>query len=130
MFTLEDIQAAHAKVKSGADFPSYVQDLIGLGVKRYDVYVHDGHSEYSGMDDFIRTSEPKYDLLTVAPDSNPAQFGEHLQTHQRGETDYFQFSQDAANAGVEKWTVDTDAMTCTYYDTAGKVMLEEEIPKI
>ncbi len=57
-------------------------------------------------------------------------FAERLKAHQRGETDYFQFSQDAANAGVEKWTVDTEAMTCTYYDTAGNVILEEEIPRV
>jgi uncharacterized protein YbcV (DUF1398 family) len=37
---------------------------------------------------------------------------------------------DPVNAGVEKWTVDTTAMTCTYYDKSGKMMLEEEIPKI
>lgn len=40
------------------------------------------------------------------------------------------FCQDSANAGVEKWTVDTTAMTCTYYDTAGKTLLEERIPKV
>ena len=39
------------------------------------------------------------------------------------------FCQDSANAGVEKWTVDTTTMTCIYYDKAGKMVLEEEIPK-
>lgn len=28
MFTLDQIKAAHNKVKSGADFPAYIQDLI------------------------------------------------------------------------------------------------------
>ena len=32
MFTIEQIKNAHAKVKSGADFPTYVQNLIKLGV--------------------------------------------------------------------------------------------------
>ena len=27
MFTLDQIKEAHAKVKSGADFPGYVQEL-------------------------------------------------------------------------------------------------------
>lgn len=40
------------------------------------------------------------------------------------------FCQDAANTGVEKWTVDTTAMTCAYYDKTGKMMLEEKIPTI
>jgi uncharacterized protein YbcV (DUF1398 family) len=56
-------------------------------------------------------------------------FIERLKAHQRGETDYFVFSQDAANAGVEKWTVDTEAMKCTYYDKEGSVILDEEIPQ-
>ncbi len=33
MFTIEQIKEAHAKVKSGADFPNYIHDLIILGVK-------------------------------------------------------------------------------------------------
>lgn len=40
------------------------------------------------------------------------------------------FCQDSANAGVEKWTVDTTAMTCTYYGKARKMMLEEKITTI
>jgi len=30
MFTLEDIQIAHAKVKSGADFPVYIKEIAAL----------------------------------------------------------------------------------------------------
>ena len=48
MFTLDQIKQAHAKVKSGADFPKYIQDLIVLGIKNYDTFVIDGHSEYYG----------------------------------------------------------------------------------
>ncbi len=43
MFTLEQIKSAHSKVKSGADFPNYIQDLINLGIKSYHTYVSDGH---------------------------------------------------------------------------------------
>lgn len=28
MFILDQIKAAHSKVKSGGDFPTYIQDLI------------------------------------------------------------------------------------------------------
>lgn len=35
MFTLDQIREAHVKVKSGADFPHYIQDLIVLGVQKY-----------------------------------------------------------------------------------------------
>ena len=46
MFTLEQIAQTHAKIKTGADFPRYVQDLKALGMAHYDFYVSDGHSEY------------------------------------------------------------------------------------
>ena len=32
-----------------------------------------------------------------------------------------------AQSGIEKWTVDTAAMTMTFYDKAGKEMLVEQI---
>ena len=41
MFTLEQIKSAHSKVKSGADFPNYVQDIIKLGVIFYETHVSD-----------------------------------------------------------------------------------------
>jgi hypothetical protein len=35
MFTVEQIRAAHNKVKSGADFPAYIQEIKALGVSQY-----------------------------------------------------------------------------------------------
>lgn len=32
MFTAEQLKAAHSQVKSGADFPAYIQDIRKLGV--------------------------------------------------------------------------------------------------
>ena len=56
MFTLERIKAAHSKVKSGADFPAYVQELIVLGVINYETYVADGHTDYFGKNGFTISS--------------------------------------------------------------------------
>jgi len=50
--------------------------------------------------------------------------------HQQGKTDYATFCQDAADAGVEKWTVDMREMTCTYYDKAGNNLVTETIPVV
>ena len=130
MFALDQIREAHARVKSGADFPHYIQDLIVLGVQKYDIFVRDGHGEYASADGNTLVSPPKYDTLTVADTSDAEWFTERLRAHQKGQTDYMTFCQDSANAGVEKWTVDTAAMTCTYYDKDGKVMLEERIPTV
>ena len=52
MFTLDQINEAHASVKSGADFPKFAYDIRELGVTKYDAYVTDGHAEYFGTDGF------------------------------------------------------------------------------
>jgi uncharacterized protein YbcV (DUF1398 family) len=128
MFQLTQIKDAHAKVKSGADFPTYIQDLIQLGVISYDTFVTDGHTLYTGTDNFNVQSEPKYTQLLIAQTCNAEKFKQYLQMHQQGQTDYPTFCNHAAETGVEKWTVDMAAMTCTYYDRSNNKMLEEKIP--
>jgi uncharacterized protein YbcV (DUF1398 family) len=128
MFTIEQIKVAHSRVKSGADFPNYIQDLIQLGVKSYDTFVADGHAVYFGVDNHQTQSEGKYAELTVVDKSNIEQFKHYLKIHQKGETDYLTFCTHSAQCGVEKWTVETTAMTCTYYDKDGNKILEERIP--
>ena len=128
MFELKEIKEAHSKVKSGADFPNYVQDLIKLGVKKYNTYVSDGHTLYFGDNDYQIPSEPKYAELNVANISDKERFKHYLKSHQRGQTDYPAFCNHSAETGVEKWTVDMSQMTCTYYDKSNSIMLEEQIP--
>ncbi|MBW8331821.1 MAG: DUF1398 domain-containing protein [Prolixibacteraceae bacterium] len=128
MFTIEQIKEAHSKVKSGADFPKYVQDLIGLGVLTYDVFVSDGHAEYHGNDGCELKSEAKYANQNVAAADDSVKFRHYLKIHQQGETDYFTFCKHAAETGVNKWTVDHQKMTCTYFNSAGNEMLVEKIP--
>ena len=128
MFQLKDIKEAHSKVKSGSDFPSYVQDLIKLGVNKYDTYVSDGHSLFFGDNDYRLQSEPKYAALEVANRSDQERFTHYLKIHQQGQTDYPTFCRHSAETGVEKWTVDMREMTCTYYDKADRKIFEESIP--
>lgn len=128
MFTLEQIKAAHSKVKSGADFPAYVQELIGLGVKKYDYYVNDGHTNYQGKDGFYIESPARYPTKDIAEPSDPETFTQLLKAHQQGQSDFPTMCQQSADTGVEKWTVDMEEMTCTYYDKKGNKMLVEEIP--
>lgn len=130
MFTIEQIKTAHSKVKSGADFPRYVQDLIQLGVVHYDNYVADGHIEYSGTGNYRIMSDGRYAPMTIPAAGNTEQFSTYLKAHQQGATDYPTFCRHSAETGVEKWTVDMAAMKCTYYDKAGNVMLEEKIPTV
>ena len=128
LFTLDDIKAAHAKVKTGADFPAYIKALKQLGVKKYDSFVSDGHSRFFGDENHQVVSGPTYAALTVAGSGNTVPFKQYLKSHQQGQTDYASFCRHAAETGVEKWTVDLNRMTCTYYDKTNTCMLEEHIP--
>ncbi|SMC74682.1 DUF1398 domain-containing protein [Moheibacter sediminis] len=128
MFSIEDIQNAHAKVKSGADFPAYIQDLKKLGVIRYETFVSDGHTVYLGENEFRASSPAKYDEMKIADNSDAEQFKSDLKSHQQGNTDYKKFCSDCAKSGIEKWIVDLEKMTCTYYDKSGNEILVETIP--
>jgi len=128
IFQLKEIQEVHSRVKSGADFPNYIQDLMKLGIKKYDTHVSDGHTLFFGDDNYQIQSEPKYSELSIANISDKESFEQYLKSHQRGETDYPTFCNHSAATGVNKWTVDMRQMTCTYYDKSNNRMLEEQIP--
>ncbi len=127
MFSIEQIKAAHAKVKSGADFPKYVQDIIELGVLYYETDLSDGRNIYYGENKHAVSSEANFAEQKIAPEPEPSSFKNKLKAHQEGKTDYPQFCIDCADAGVAKWKVDFNKMTCTYFDKAGNEILTEAI---
>lgn len=129
MFTVEQIKAAHSKVKSGADFPSYIQEIKALGVTHYEAYVADGHINYHGVNEYLVKVPAKYEPLFVADSSDVETFKAELLAHQQGKTDYLTFIKMCATVGIEKWAICMDKMTCTYYDKTGKEILVERIPE-
>jgi uncharacterized protein YbcV (DUF1398 family) len=129
MFTVGQIDKAHEKVKSGADFPKYIQEIKQLGVTAFETWVIDSHTEYFGKNDYQIESQPQYENLTIADSCNSDKFIQYLKTHQQGQTDYFTFCKHCAETGVEKWFVSLDDMTCTYYDKSGNNILVEQIPQ-
>lgn len=130
MLTLEQIKQAHSKVKSGADFPNYIQEISRLGVSSYETYVTDGHTRFLTKENNELVSTPKYETLVISESSDKNQFQKELKEHQQGKTDYPTFCQISAKLGVEKWVVDIPKMTCTYYDKGGREMLVETIPAV
>ncbi len=128
MFTVQQIENAHSKVKSGADFPNYIKEIKELGVKSFETWVKDSHTEYFGENDYTTKSQPKYDDLVIENNVDKEKFSQQLKSHQRGETDYMKFCEDCAETGIEKWIVDLDKFTCIYYDKKGNEILVEEIP--
>ncbi len=129
MFTVEQIKAAHSKVKSGADFPSYIQEIKALGITHYEAYVTDGHIDYHGANDYTAKVPAKYAPLVIADISNSERFKLALMDHQQGKTDFLTFIKMCAALGIEKWTICMDKMTCTYFDQASNEILVEQIPE-
>ncbi len=128
MFTIEQIKRAHSKVKSGADFPKYIQDIKQSGVHAFETWVIDSHTEYFGKDSYQIKSQPMYEKLDVADKSDKNKFSNYLKIHQQGKTDYSTFCRHCAETGIERWFASLDKMTCTYYDKAGNKILVEPIP--
>jgi uncharacterized protein YbcV (DUF1398 family) len=129
MFTVEQIKSAHAKVKSGADFPSYIKEIKGLGVTHYEAYVSDGHIDYHGANNYTAKVPAKYESLVIAGTSKSEEFKAALVAHQQGKTDFLTFIKTCATFGIEKWAICMDKMTCIYYDKAGNEILVEQIPQ-
>ena len=105
MFTLEQIESAHRKVKSGADFPSYISEIKNLGVTSYETFVSDGRTDFFGLNNFKTSLPSKYIVLKIAEVCNALQFKSDLLAHQQGKTDYLSFCNDIAKSGIEKWMV-------------------------
>ncbi len=129
MFTSKQIYQAFEKVKSGVDFPKFVQDLKTIGVTHYDNFVADGRTKYYGANNFVLDGEPKYPVKTISDKSSADKLKYAISIHQQGQTDYPTFCQQAVEAGVEKWTTHTIEMTVTYFDKQGNKLTIEPIPQ-
>ncbi len=127
MFTLQQMKAAHAKVKSGADFPAYVREIKQLGLVHYDFMVRDGRTVYHGTNAFQISSNSIYAEKTISDKPSPAVVRQIIAEHQQGKSDFLTFCSLVADAGVEKWVVNTQAMLCSYYDLSGNSMVMEPI---
>lgn len=128
MFTVAAIEQAHDKVKSGADFPKYIQEIKAMGVLGFETWVKDSHTEYFGANGFQTSSAPQYEHLSISATTDKDRFTSQLKIHQQGGTDYYTFCKDCAETGIEKWIVDLNLMTCTYFDQTGHEILVEQIP--
>ncbi|MDM1556195.1 DUF1398 family protein [Chryseobacterium indologenes] len=127
-FTIEDITTAHQKVKSGADFPQYIQAIKGLGVSYYTTYISDGNTKYFNKNHQSIHTGRRYDTLIISEKVNLEYFKTRLMLHQQGGTDYLTFCNDCAENGIAGWVMDLAAMTCTYFDQEQKDILIEQIP--
>ncbi|TKC58658.1 DUF1398 domain-containing protein [Pedobacter hiemivivus] len=125
---LKAIEQEHGKVKSGADFPQYIQAIKKLGVEEFVTYVSDSHTQYFRNNGPQLSSKAKYEPLVVAAVSHKKKFAKYLKMHQAGQTDYLSFCKHCAETGIDRWIVNLSLMTCTYYDQKDQLILTESIP--
>ncbi|MEO3405941.1 DUF1398 family protein [Mucilaginibacter sp. CAU 1740] len=130
MFTEQQLKAAHSKVKTGADFPAYINEIKGLGLLRYEFWVDNGRTIYYGGNSHVIATESKYPEQGISTGSSADELRHIITIHQQGQTDFNTFCKQVAHAGVEKWVIDTSLMTCTYCNLKGQVMVSEPIPEI
>lgn len=129
MFTVQQIKTEHAKVKSGADYPRYVQAIKALGLVEYQFMVENGQTVYFGADNFQTAGPPIYPVKIINPVASTSQLKQTIRDHQVGKTDFLTFCEQVAGIGVHHWEVDTRSMLCTYYDVNGARMIRERIPQ-
>ncbi|MDQ0594916.1 uncharacterized protein YbcV (DUF1398 family) [Chryseobacterium ginsenosidimutans] len=129
-FTIEEIKSEHQKVKSGADFPMYIQAIKNKGVSHYTTYIKDGNTEYFDSESRSVHTGDKYDSLFISENLNLENFKIRLKLHQQGDTDYLTFCRDCAENGVQGWKMDLNKMTCIYFDKIGNDILTEQILSI
>lgn len=128
MFTLQQIKAAHAKVKSGADFPKYIKDIKSQGLEKYIFNVIDGATTYYGENGHHLTAPPIYEPKIISPVASPGDLRHIISVHQQGKTDFPTFCEQVAAAGVKQWVINTQSMLCIYEDIYGKEIVAEPIP--
>jgi len=127
MFTIEQINNLHEKLGTMKHLLSYVTALKSLGVEKFDSYLTDGHSQYFGTEGYCIESDPVHEKLLIADNSDKESFLHHLSLHEERKTDYMAMSRGLAESGIEKWTIDTNAATISYYDKKGNLLLVESI---
>jgi uncharacterized protein YbcV (DUF1398 family) len=127
-FTEQDIRAAYAKTKTGADFPRLIRDLKTLGIVSYDHLLETGSNIFHGKSGQSVSLTNMGPTVAVSPQPNLELLKKYISMHQSGQTNYPTLCGQAGEAGMEKWTSDLLAMRCTYFDKSGHKIHVELIP--
>lgn len=124
MFNIQQIEAAHSKVKTGADFPNYIKEIQGLGVTGFEYFVSNGKEIFFGKDCRVESPD-KYEAINISKDVNAHIFKNELLAHQQGKTTFEEFLKMSAETGISYWKVDLALKTCTYFDLEDREVVKE-----
>jgi uncharacterized protein YbcV (DUF1398 family) len=130
MFTKDQINAATAGARTGADYPKLVRNFRKLGIRSYEHIVSDGSNLYFGDNGHSVPIAHDQELIPVADSSSLfAREAEAHDFHSPAGADVLSgFLRSGREAGIAKWVSDLELMTVTYVDKAGRAVVVEPIP--
>ncbi|MGT2743230.1 DUF1398 domain-containing protein [Streptococcus plurextorum] len=129
MFTLENINHGHEQF-TGPDFPKLIAYFKGLGMVENTVDIQSGQVVYRSKAGQTLEKQGYQAMVPVSDRVNLDKFVTILRNHQAGQTDFLTFSQETAEAGIYKWVIDLEALTCSYLDKAEQAVFVETIPSV
>lgn len=124
---LEQIQEVSRRLSRGADLPELATALDALGVSHCHTYLADGSTCYFGPAFYRVEGAAAWRWVTVSETASPGLLKEAIALHLEGVTDQITFLRQAADAGVEVFTLSVTSRTVTYMDRDGSVMAVEPI---
>ncbi|HFI0446182.1 TPA: DUF1398 domain-containing protein [Streptococcus suis] len=129
MFTLENINHGHEQF-TGPDFLKLIAYFKDMGIVENTVDIQSGQVVYRSKAGQTLEKQDYQVTIPVSDRVNLDQFVTILRNHQAGQTDFPTFCQETAEAGIYKWVIDLEAMTCSYLDQAEQAVFVETIPSV
>jgi len=128
-FSLESIHKAQ-NLFTGPDFPKLVREYRKMGIVTNIYNIETGliiYENKSGKQ--IKDSGIKVNF-EIIQSAVYEQALLSLQRNQKGESDFLTFCEEIGRAGIYKWVVDLENMTCSYYDKKENIVISEKVPYI
>ena len=127
IFTIENINRGYEQF-TGPDFPKLIAYFKDWGMVENTVDIQSGQVVYCSKSGQTLEKQGYQVTIPVSDRVNLDQFVTILRNHQAGQTDFPTFCQETAEAGIYKWVIDLEAMTCSFMDKAEQAVFVETVP--
>ncbi len=129
IFSLESIKSAQ-KLYTGPEFPKLIREYKQMGIVSNIYNIESGVVSYiNNLGKSIEDLGIKIDFV-IPETSNYQEALLGLKRNQKGESDFITFCNEVAKAGIYKWVINLDAMTCKYYNKNNEIIIAEIIPSV
>lgn len=128
-FSLESIHRAQ-NLFTGPDFPKLVREYRKMGIVTNIYNIEIGLVIYENKNGKqIKDSGIKVNF-EIIPSAVYIDALLSLQKNQKGESDFLSFCNEIGKAGIYKWVVNLENMTCNYYDKKETIVISENVPYV